>query len=158
MGPYRPAKRLRVGTPWGVRRAFIDTMRSAARSLRGNPLRSALTLLGIIIGVVAVVAMSATIEGLRRKINHDLEQLGSGVFQVQKWPAGFGPRDAGKYERRRPLTLGEVTLLGARCTECLRVAGEAWQFAQKISTSERETRGNMNVTGGTAHFFDNNGY
>jgi len=139
-------------------RALSDTLRGAARSLGANKLRSALTLLGIVIGVLAVVAMAATTEGLRRKINEDLEQLGSGVFQVQKWPVGFGPRDQAKYERRRPLTLPEVALLSERCRECQRVAGEAWAFGQKASTETRETRGNTQATGGTVSFFDNNGY
>jgi putative ABC transport system permease protein len=139
-------------------RALVDTVKSALRSLGASKLRSTLTLLGIVIGVLAVVAMSATTEGLRRKINSDLEQLGSGVFQVQKWPQGFGPRDRSKYEKRKNLTLPEVTLLTAQCRECLRVAGEAWAFGYKISTELKETRGGVQVAGGTTNFFDNNGY
>src|SRR5262249_24043895 len=153
-GPARPHRVAEVR----VMRALSDTLRGAARSLGANKLRSALTLLGIVIGVLAVVAMAATTEGLRRKINEDLEQLGSGVFQVQKWPVGFGPRDQAKYERRSPLTLPEVALLSERCRECQRVAGEAWAFGQKASTETRETRGNTQATGGTVSFFDNNGY
>ena len=137
-------------------RAVVDTIRSALRSLGANKLRSALTLLGIVIGVLAVVAMTATTEGLRNKINQDLAELGSGVFQVQKWPQGFGRHDAAKFERRKPMTLAEVNMLTERCGECLRVAGEAWSFGQKIATDEHETRGNLNVTGGTTGFFDNN--
>ncbi|HEV7554153.1 MAG TPA: ABC transporter permease, partial [Kofleriaceae bacterium] len=68
--------------------SFADTVIAAIRTLRANKLRSVLTLLGIVIGVVAVVAMAATIEGLRRKISSDLAQLGTGVFQVQKQPTG----------------------------------------------------------------------
>ena len=64
--------------------AIVDTTRAAVRTLAAHKLRSALTLLGIVIGVVAVVAMAAAIEGLRRKIHEDLAQLGTGVFQVQK--------------------------------------------------------------------------
>ena len=76
--------RTRSRRPVRAARAAVDTLRSALRSLGGNTLRSSLTLLGIVIGIVAVVAMSATTEGLRRKIHEDLAQLGTGVFQVQK--------------------------------------------------------------------------
>src|SRR5262249_42272429 len=44
------------------------------------------------------------------------------------------------------------------CSECLRVAGEAWTFGQKVSHGARETHGNLQVAGGTVGFFDNNGF
>ncbi len=56
-----------------------------------NPLRSLLTLLGIVIGVATVVTMMALIEGLRIKVNNDLSQLGANIFQVTKWPVGLRP-------------------------------------------------------------------
>jgi putative ABC transport system permease protein len=147
-----------IGRAERLGRAGRDTLRGALRSLGSNPLRSALTLLGIVIGIVAVVAMAATTEGLKRKINHDLSQLGTGVFQVQKWPAGFGSHDHRKYEKRKNLTMAEVTLLEAHCQECLRVAGEAWTFGQSLSSRDRVSRQGAVVAGGTVHFFDNNGY
>ena len=118
--------------------SFVDTFFSALRTLRANKLRSALTLLGIVIGVVAVVAMAATIEGLRRKISHDLEQLGSGVFQIQKYPAGgFNDGDRAKYDKRKDLTLRDVDLLQQECASCLRVGGETWEFGRDIAANEQ---------------------
>ncbi|MBI4510411.1 MAG: ABC transporter permease [Deltaproteobacteria bacterium] len=138
---------------------LVDTLRSAFRSLRAHKLRSALTLLGIVIGIVSVVAMTATVEGLRRKIEEDLAGLGTGVFQVQKYPAiSFGPRERGKYEKRKNLTLADVALIEARCTECERVAGEAWTFGKPIRAGDRVTSGRVALAGGTSGFFDNNGY
>ena len=140
-------------------RAFVDTLRSALRSLRANKLRSALTLLGIVIGVVAVVAMAATTEGLRRKISADLAQLGTGVFQVQKWPVmGGGPRNHRKFEKRKNFTLADVRLLEDKCVTCLRIAGEVWSHGGKVSAGERSTQPGVPITGGTAAFFDNNGF
>ena len=48
-----------------------------------NPLRSLLTLLGIVIGVATVMTMMALIEGLRTKVNKDLSSLGANVFRCQ---------------------------------------------------------------------------
>jgi len=110
-----------------------------------------------VIGIVAVVAMSATTEGLRRKIN-ETGQLGTGVFQIQKWPHGFGHHDHAKYEKRKNLTLADVALLESRCTECLKVAGEAWAFGQSIASGDRVGRQGAVLGGGTMGFFDNNGY
>jgi putative ABC transport system permease protein len=139
--------------------ALYDTLRAALRTLAVHKLRSALTLLGIVIGVVAVVAMAATVEGLRRKIHQDLAQLGTGVFQVQKQPqGGFGPRDWAKYERRKDFTLAEVDLLQERCTTCLRVGGEVWEPEMDVRTAEKTLRTVVQVAGGTEAFFDNNGF
>ena len=139
--------------------SFVDTLISAIRTLRANKLRSALTLLGIVIGVVAVIAMAATIEGLRRKISSDLEQLGSGVFQVQKHPTGgFNDGDRAKYDKRKNFTLRDVDLLQSQCASCLRVGGEAWEFGRDISAAGHPSQSNAASVGATAAFFDNNGY
>jgi putative ABC transport system permease protein len=139
--------------------SVTDTLRAAVRTLRANKLRSALTLLGIVIGVVAVVAMAATIEGLRRKISSDLAQLGSGVFQVQKQPnGGFGDNDRAKYEKRKDFTLRDVDLLANECASCLQVGGEAWEFGRDVSSSEHPEEVTAAKVGATAAFFNNNGY
>ncbi len=57
-------------------------MRTAARSLRGNRLRSALTTLGIIIGVASVVVMVAVGAGTQARIKEEIARLGTNVFIV----------------------------------------------------------------------------
>jgi putative ABC transport system permease protein len=139
--------------------SFADTLIAAIRTLRANKLRSALTLLGIVIGVVAVVAMAATIEGLRRKISSDLAQLGSGVFQVQKQPiGGFNDNDRAKFEKRKNFTLHDVDLLAAQCTSCVRVGGETWEFGRDVTATGHPRPIMAASVGATAAFFDNNGY
>jgi putative ABC transport system permease protein len=109
--------------------------------------------------VLAVVAMAATIEGLRRQIHQDLAQLGTGVFQVQKQgTGGFGPRDRAKYERRKDFTLREVALLQEKCTSCLRVGGEAWETEGDVRAGDHAIRTVVWAAGATGDFFDNNGY
>jgi putative ABC transport system permease protein len=60
----------------------LDTGRSALRSLRANKLRSALTALGIIIGVAAVITMLAVGEGARIKVAEQLKSLGTNLMMV----------------------------------------------------------------------------
>ena len=139
--------------------SFANTLLAAIRTLRANKLRSALTLLGIVIGVVAVVAMAATIDGLRRKISSDLAQLGSGVFQVQKHPTGgFNDGDRAKYDKRKDFTLRDVDLLQTHCRSCLQVGGEAWEFGRDVSAVGHPDAVMGASVGATAAFFDNNGY
>jgi putative ABC transport system permease protein len=138
-------------------RAFVDTFLSALRVMGAHKLRSLLTLLGIVIGVVAVVAMAATTEGLRAAMRRDMSSLGTGVFQVQKWPVGFGHRNWAKIEKRKNFTLGEVELLQQHCVSCLRVGGEVWQGGHRVQAGDKDKNG-VQIVGGTAEFFDNNGY
>jgi putative ABC transport system permease protein len=59
-----------------------DAGLSALRSLRANKLRSALTTLGIIIGVGAVITMLAVGEGARRQVAEQLKSLGSNTLVI----------------------------------------------------------------------------
>jgi putative ABC transport system permease protein len=59
-----------------------DTFASALRSLRANKLRSALTTLGIVIGIAAVIAMLAIGEGARREVAEQLKSLGTNLILV----------------------------------------------------------------------------
>jgi putative ABC transport system permease protein len=55
---------------------------SALRSLRANKMRSALTTLGIIIGVGAVITMLAVGEGAKRQVAEQLKSLGSNLMAI----------------------------------------------------------------------------
>ena len=59
-----------------------DAGLSALRSLRANKMRSALTALGIIIGVGAVITMMAVGEGAKRQVAEQLKSLGSNTLVV----------------------------------------------------------------------------
>ena len=137
--------------------AFADTFLSALRTLGSNRLRSALTLLGIIIGVGAVILMAAIMTGLRKNMSDSLEQLGTGTFQVQKQPNGFGPRNFAKIEKRKNFRLADVYYLQAHCQTCLHVAGEAWEGGQVIATGDKKHQG-AQTAGGSVEFFGNNGF
>jgi putative ABC transport system permease protein len=61
---------------------ILTNARSALRGLRTNALRSALTILGVVIGVAAVLAMVAVGAGARDRVREQLETLGTNVIQV----------------------------------------------------------------------------
>ncbi|MEO3385556.1 ABC transporter permease [Mesorhizobium sp. CAU 1741] len=62
---------------------LLETIRLALRSVRRNALRSFLTLLGIVIGVAAVIAMITIGSGTTEKIKQDISKLGSNLLTVQ---------------------------------------------------------------------------
>jgi len=57
----------------------------AVDALRRNPLRSFLTVLGIVIGVATVIAVSAVVNGLNNKIVGSVESLGSNVIMAYRF-------------------------------------------------------------------------
>jgi putative ABC transport system permease protein len=65
---------------------FVESFRIAFAQLRANKMRSALTALGVIIGIVAVTLMGTAIKGIDIGFNNSLAMLGDDVLYVQKWP------------------------------------------------------------------------
>ncbi len=130
-------------------RGFVDNLGLAFSTLRGNPLRSLLTLLGIVIGAATVVAMMSLVEGFRISVNKDLEGLGAGSFQVQKWPAAFGHVDRAKYAKRPDLTREQGEALRS-LPHVGHVSIEAYHGGrrERIATRDRATKPNVDIWGG----------
>jgi putative ABC transport system permease protein len=62
---------------------LLETIRLALRSVRRNALRSILTLLGIVIGVAAVIAMLTIGSGTTEKVKADISKLGSNLLVIR---------------------------------------------------------------------------
>jgi putative ABC transport system permease protein len=62
--------------------SFLETVRIALRSIGSNKTRSALTMLGIIIGVASVLTMVAVGSGARTKVEEQIRSLGANVLMV----------------------------------------------------------------------------
>ena len=67
---------------------FSESIRIAWTQIRANKLRSILTALGVIIGIVAVTLMGTAIRGIDTGFQNSLAMLGDDVLYVQKWPWG----------------------------------------------------------------------
>jgi putative ABC transport system permease protein len=137
---------------------LVDNLAMALGTLRANPLRSLLTLLGIVIGAGTVVAMMALTEGLRVKVSTDFALLGPAAFQVQKWPApGFGMRDWAKYQRRKPITREQGEALRG-LPHVRRVSIEEYPgHPEVVATRERATKQNIDVGGILPDYLEANG-
>ncbi len=85
-----------------------DLVSSAARALRGNPMRSALTALGVIIGVASVVAMVALGSGAQRSIESSISSLGSNLLIVVPGAMRQGGGVRGQAGGFDSLTLGDA--------------------------------------------------
>src|SRR5712692_11284649 len=64
---------------------------AAMETLRSSKVRSALTVLGIVIGVSSVISMAAIIQGLNSFIQDRVESLGSRTYFLTRFPPGTDP-------------------------------------------------------------------
>lgn len=67
---------------------LTESFRIAWTQIRANKMRSVLTALGVIIGIVAVTLMGTAIRGIDTGFQNSLAMLGDDVLYVQKWPWG----------------------------------------------------------------------
>lgn len=73
---------------------LFETIKLSFRTIRRNALRSILTVLGIVIGVGAVIVMVTLGQGTTQQVTSDVAKLGSNVLMVRPGQAGFGPASA----------------------------------------------------------------
>jgi hypothetical protein len=74
---------------------LTEILKVAIESIRVNKLRSFLTMLGIIIGIAAVITMVALGEGAQRSVQERIEGLGTNVLTVRPGQQFFGGVDRG---------------------------------------------------------------
>ena len=77
---------------------FLETVRLALRAISRNALRSFLTVLGIVIGVAAVIAMVTIGNGTTAQVTADLSRLGTNMLFAR--PGQFGPRRSATEPKR----------------------------------------------------------
>lgn len=88
----------------------LESVRMALETLRTNKMRSGLTILGIVIGVTTVIAISSMISGLNNRVGDWVSSLGSNVFWVYHMPV-IGVRPTTEQLTRKKLTMEDVEAL-----------------------------------------------
>lgn len=68
---------------------FFESIRFAFQALKTNVLRTVLSLLGITVGIFAIISVFTVVDALERNVRESVESLGDNVIYVQKWPWGF---------------------------------------------------------------------
>jgi putative ABC transport system permease protein len=84
-----------------------ETVMMALDTLRANKLRSGLTILGIVIGVMTVIVISSVINGLNSNVSGLVESLGTNVIWVFRFPV-IGVRPTTEMLTRKQLTYDDA--------------------------------------------------
>ena len=96
--------------------SFDDIRESAAMAVatvRANKLRSALTILGVAIGVVTLTFMVSIIQGLNKAFAQQIESLGSNTIFVSKFDPSFGRPPNNEELHRKDITIADAEAIRA---------------------------------------------
>jgi len=129
---------------------MIEILRVALTSIRGNLFRAALTMLGVIIGVAAVITMLALGTGAQRAVEQQLEALGANVITVTTWM-----RFAQGIAREQALTTDDAVALRSDARNVSAVAPEQ-NSRQQVKLGNRNL--NLSVIGTTQDHAVVNGF
>jgi len=135
--------------------SFTEAVRTALASLRANKLRSFLTVLGILIGVGAVIAVVAITRGLDNYMSREVLKLGGKSFTVQKMDAIIGSHERWEeMQRRKDIPLSAVETVRERCPACSEVGASLddraiakWRDLKQEDVSIRGITDNYNRIG-----------
>ncbi|MCX7875398.1 MAG: ABC transporter permease, partial [Melioribacteraceae bacterium] len=134
---------------------IFEVIKVAFASLHANKLRSLLTILGIVVGIFSIIAISTVIEMLQSSIEKGVSQLGQNTFQIQKWPA-VNDGNRARFRNRPDITLEDYYALKEKLVEAKHVGAEQWNFGKQLKVGNKETNPNVPVAGVTPEAFPNN--
>jgi putative ABC transport system permease protein len=127
----------------------------ALSALAAHKLRSALTLLGVLIGVFSIILVMTTMRALKANIEREISQLGGQTFAVQKWPAIYfgGPEGFQKFWRRKNIDLAQGRIVQEKATLAASVGIEANLWGGQVETRYQKTPPTIQLLGETPGSF-----
>ena len=130
--------------------SYRESILMGLGALRAYKMRAALTILGVVMGIMTVTGMSSIVAGLNASMAAQIEGFGSGVMFVRP----FGPGEnlsAEERRRRKGLNEAEVDAIAARCPSCKAVAPLELPRVENIKYG-REKVQNAQLVGTTAAY------
>ena len=126
---------------------FSEIFKMSLTAIRSNKLRSALTLLGIIVGVFSIIGVMTAVQVLQNSIEDGLSGLGVNTFQVQKQPVMANRTQWLKAMKRKDIRYPQGLIVKERMTLAQSVALESWKDGQTIQCGSLKTNPNVQVAG-----------
>ena len=124
---------------------FRESVSMALGAIAAHKLRSALTLLGVLVGVFSIIVVMTAMRVMQANIERQLSSLGNTTFLVKKWPntqfGGVSDNDWQKYWRRKNITLQQAKRLEEKvslpCAIGVRLLSGPGKFARATGRVRR---------------------
>lgn len=131
-------------------RKLLMVVRVALRAIAAHKMRSFLTMLGVVIGVAAVIALVAVGNGAQAQVVNQFESLGSNLLTVSAGTS-FGFRPGGLQESTKSLTNTEVDAIAGLATAVKLVAP---QYNSRVTATNSGNTTNISANGVTSVYDD----
>ncbi len=134
-------------------RLDFDSLREslfmALNAVRANKLRSALTLLGIVVGIFSIISMMTAMGVMRNSIEVGMNQLGANTFQIQKYPVMMGNGDGARrrLRNRKDISYEQALAVREKATLATAVGIEVWEPGKIIWWNGTKTNPNIVLFG-----------
>jgi putative ABC transport system permease protein len=128
----------------------------AATAIAAHKLRSALTLLGVLVGVFSIIVVMTAMRVLQSNIERELSSLGSDTFMVRKWPGtffGVSNGDYEKYWRRKNVTMSDGKRLLEKISRPANIGIQAVFWSGEIKTRYKTSAPQVRLYGETPGSF-----
>ncbi|MEO8350276.1 MAG: ABC transporter permease [Chthoniobacteraceae bacterium] len=132
-----------------------ENLLMAVSSLAAHKLRSALTLLGVLVGVFSIILVMTAMRAMQNKVEGDLGQLGSKTFVIQRMPGAYfgGPAGFMKYLRRARIDHAQAKRFEERATMASHVGMLSSFGSREITSRYGKTPPNVSIMGATPNTF-----
>jgi hypothetical protein len=110
---------------------LLDFIEIAGRAIVTNALRSALTTLGIVIGVASVIVMGAVGAGARSEVDRQISSLGTQVLVINPSARVYGGRSSGA-GTNLPLSEDDLAALETKVPGVVAISGQLWASAMVV--------------------------
>jgi putative ABC transport system permease protein len=127
---------------------MLEPFQAALKALRANKMRSALTTLGIIIGVAAVIIVVSLVQGLQQSVLKQIERAGSQTLFVRPVMPMDLPYEEYVKIRNRDLTLDDMRML-QRAVPLVKQVTPLFFMATELKANGRSTSVNLVMTDDT---------
>jgi putative ABC transport system permease protein len=119
---------------------FAEAIRISLQSLWANKLRSVLTLLGVVIGVAAVIAVVTFVNGINAYVAEKIFRLGADVFIVGKMSAVITNADQlMEGQKHKDLTMEDFRAVSEGCIHCTAVGAGITGFNGHVAYSNQSS-------------------
>ncbi len=135
-----------------------EILRLALASLSANKLRSALTMLGIAVGVFSVIGVMTVITGLRGSIEDGLNQLGANSFQISKFPGISFSNPWNRFRNRRDITYAQATRFRELMAGTAEISLSLRNRGRRVNFLDRRTNPNVMLVGTDENFMVSRNY
>ncbi len=135
---------------------ITESVLLAIHSIRGNKLRSFLTLLSIAIGVFALIVAGTLINSFQNAVLNELENIGETTFWVQRLPSIQTGHTWYKYRKRKPITFRQYKELRRLTQSTNLISGASYTSGIVVNSGNFSTDPDVTLIGTDQNYFITN--